>query len=581
MSNKLKIDREQTQWRSSTILRSLPIMLIPIAVAIISLLWLRMRFPAEQFNQQPQRDGTPITAIVVIIMFVSALIIFVRLGRPTISAFALVGFWTLITTSLAVRSGITSFFPALLVLPICAAGLLIDRSASIGLAVLASLLVISLAWAKLQGYDLARQAPPSVFTRYPWLVSTVFWITLFWMVASMTWLLAGNLQRALQQSRAHAQDLEQLRSQLEQRVQAQTAELAQRTHRAEALYNISSALALPADITQILPLIAEQAHQLLHVDYSWIMLNHQCLAAYPEAAVHEPNLQFESASITTVMSISSKFGEHTALVLPFQLENDQVQLILAGTAIAQTNTDDRALAEGLRDQAVLALNNQRLLAQVRDKAMLEERTRLARDIHDTLAQGLTGIVIQLGATQRALVYSPSESSTHLALASRMAREALAEARASVWNLRAPLLDANSLTKAIQELAAHPMRPDLQVDVQIHGQALRLDLHDETALLRITQEALANVVKHSKAEHVSIQLIYGNSSVELLIHDNGTGFDQAILTNQMQMTNHFGLIGMRERVAQIGGSLQLSNQHGALVHVQIPYNPPQTALVEME
>lgn len=581
MSNKLKIDREQTQWRSSTILRSLPIMLIPIAVAIISLLWLRMKLPAEQFNQQAQRDGTPMTAIVVIIMFVSALIIFVRLGRPTISAFALVGFWTLITTSLAVRSGITSFFPALLVLPICAAGLLIDRSASIGLAVLASLLVISIAWANIHGYDLARQAPPSVFTRYPWLVSTVFWITLFWMVASMTWLLAGNLQRALQQSRAHAQDLEQLRSQLEQRVQAQTAELAQRTHRAEALYNISRALALPADITQILPLIAEQAHQLLHVDYSWIMLNHQCLAAYPEAAVHEPNLQFEPTSSTTVRSISSKFGEHTTLVLPFQLENDQVQLILAGTAIAQANIDDRALAEGLRDQAVLALNNQRLLAQVRDKAMLEERTRLARDIHDTLAQGLTGIVIQLGATQRALVYSPSESSTHLALASRMAREALAEARASVWNLRAPLLDANSLTKAIQELAAHPMRPDLQVDVQIHGQALRLDLHDETALLRITQEALANVVKHSKAEHVSIQLIYGNSSVELLIHDNGTGFDQAILTNQMQMTNHFGLIGMRERVAQIGGSLQLSNQRGALVHVQIPYNPPQTALVDME
>ena len=581
MSNKLKIDREQTQWRSSTILRSLPIMLIPIAVAIISLLWLRMRFPAEQFNQQPQRDGTPITAIVVIIMFVSALIIFVRLGRPTISAFALVGFWTLITTSLAVRSGITSFFPALLVLPICAAGLLIDRSASIGLAVLASLLVISLAWAKLQGYDLDRQAPPSVFTRYPWLVSTVFWITLFWMVASMTWLLAGNLQRALQQSRAHAQDLEQLRSQLEQRVQAQTAELAQRTHRAEALYNISSALALPADITQILPLIAEQAHQLLHVDYSWIMLNQHCLAAYPDAAAHEPNLQLEPTQSTSVTSISSKFGEHTALVLPFQLENDQVQLILAGAAIAQANPDDRALAEGLRDQAVLALNNQRLLAQVRDKAMLEERTRLARDIHDTLAQGLTGIVIQLGATQRALVYSPSESSTHLALASRMAREALAEARASVWNLRAPLLDANSLTKAIQELAAHPIRPDLQVDVRIHGQVLRLDLHDETALLRITQEALANVVKHSRAEHVSIQLIYGNSSVELLIHDNGTGFDQAILTNQMQMTNHFGLIGMRERVAQIGGSLQLSNQHGALVHVQIPYNPPQTALVEME
>ena len=118
-------------------------------------------------------------------------------------------------------------------------------------------------------------------------------------------------------------------------------------------------------------------------------------------------------------------------------------------------------------------------------------------------------------------------------------------------------------------------------MQIHGQVLRLDLHDETALLRITQEALANVVKHSKAEHVSIQLIYGNSSVELLIHDNGTGFDQAILTNQMQMTNHFGLIGIRERVAQIGGSLQLSNQHGALVHVQIPYNLPQTALVEME
>ena len=120
---------------------------------------------------------------------------------------------------------------------------------------------------------------------------------------------------------------------------------------------------------------------------------------------------------------------------------------------ADCEGDDLILGQGLADQAAVAIANAQLLQEAREAATLEERTRLARDIHDTLAQGLTGIVVQLGATQRALAMAPEEALEHLQLALRMARETLAEARRSVWNLRAAALERGDLADALRGAGA--------------------------------------------------------------------------------------------------------------------------------
>ena len=146
--------------------------------------------------------------------------------------------------------------------------------------------------------------------------------------------------------------------------------------------------------------------------------------------------------------------------------------------------------------------------------MLEERTRLARDIHDTLAQGLTGIVVQLGAAQRALTVAPDESREHLALAQRMARESLAEARRSVWNLRAPALDRGDLADALRSVAVRPLGSDVAVTFKLTGEPWPLTTAIESTLLRVAQEALANVARHSQATEARLGLVYMADSVEL-------------------------------------------------------------------
>ena len=112
---------------------------------------------------------------------------------------------------------------------------------------------------------------------------------------------------------------------------------------------------------------------------------------------------------------------------------------------------------------------EQILEQEREAATLEERARLAREIHDTLAQGLTGIVVQLGAAQRALAAETEAADQHIDLAQQMAREALAEARRSVWNLRAPALERGDLSDALRGLASRPIRPETTTSFEQRGE----------------------------------------------------------------------------------------------------------------
>ena len=589
---------EETQRRSQVVLQALPVMLIPAISAIVTALLVSL---VLRTTLTPAAAAAPphpgVIGIIVMAVFLTALIILVRLGRPTISALLLIGVWTLITTLATLRGGVASIGPAFLVIPICAAGLLIDGVASLSLAALATVLVGSLAWLEKFGiYTVSAPQLPLVTSPFPLmalpLVTAGIWTGLFWTVALLTWLLAGNLQRALQQSREQAQALQELSTTLEARVAVQTAELAPRAARAEALYEVSQAVTSTLDLNPVLGLITEQAARLLNFDSAQVLLQQEdgsfaSLGAYGSPGVVGGKFPPSRRSRRNTGSTANRAWSAGRCPTSDPGETDRMALMLPlryGTTVSGvlvlTNADGRAdcgqddliLGQGLADQAAVAIANAQLLAQTRETAMLEERTRLARDIHDTLAQGLTGIVVQLGAAQRALAVAPDESREHLALAQRMARESLAEARRSVWNLRAPALDRGDLVDALRSVAVRPLGSDVAVTFELTGEPWPLTTAIESTLLRVAQEALANVARHSQATEARLALVYTADSVQLSVSDNGVGFDpQAAAEDGITPGpwGGFGLIGMRERVAVLGGSLAVTSHDGVQVLAAIP------------
>lgn len=203
--------------------------------------------------------------------------------------------------------------------------------------------------------------------------------------------------------------------------------------------------------------------------------------------------------------------------------------------------------------------------------VLDERARLAREIHDTLAQGFVGISSQLDAVAMCLPDDKLPARTYLDLARRMARHSLTEARRSVMDLRAAALDGQGLATAIESgtrmwTAGSGVRVDVVVD---DGTPCELPEEVEQHLLRITQEAVTNVLKHAGASRIWVKLHAEARKLYLRIGDDGRGFEQADVFHSRG--GHFGLIGMRERAERLGGELHLSSHlgEGTEVEVMVP------------
>jgi signal transduction histidine kinase len=215
--------------------------------------------------------------------------------------------------------------------------------------------------------------------------------------------------------------------------------------------------------------------------------------------------------------------------------------------------------------------------------VMAERERLARDIHDTLAQGFTSVMLLLEAADAALGPGASSARPFLHDARKTASDNLAEARAMVAALSPPDLHDASLPAALRQLIDR-ISPDLGVDPQltVTGTPRPLAANEEVVLLRATQEALTNARKHAAARRVSVELAYETAAVALRITDDGRGFDPAA-----QLPG-FGLSGMRSRVAQVNGTLRVQSVPGAGTTVAVdlpqaaadpagpPAGPPATA-----
>ena len=218
-------------------------------------------------------------------------------------------------------------------------------------------------------------------------------------------------------------------------------------------------------------------------------------------------------------------------------------------------------AQTLADQLAVAIENARLYQETRSLAVTEERNRMAREIHDTLAQGFTGIILQLEATEQALGETNDDVQKHLNQARSLARKSLAEARRSVWNLSPQALEQLRLDEAIKH-EVDRFKHDNGIDATYTQYGDRRDIPPEmgTALFRICQESLANVAKHAQATRVELVLDFEGAEIELTIKDNGVGFalDEDGIVGK---SGGFGLISMRERALGQNGKFNVQSEKG--------------------
>lgn len=208
----------------------------------------------------------------------------------------------------------------------------------------------------------------------------------------------------------------------------------------------------------------------------------------------------------------------------------------------------------------------------REAGILQERQRLAREIHDTLAQSFTSIVMNIEAAESKLASNHATASQHLGQAKQMARHSLQEARRWVWELRPEILEQKSFDEGIREvISSWEAVNGTKAALTVTGTPLPLAPEHEVALLRVVQEALSNVRKHAEAKAVNVTLSYMGDSVSLDILDDGKGFMPQHVERNHEAKSGFGLIGMRERVEQAGGTflLESAKHEGTTIVVTLP------------
>lgn len=207
--------------------------------------------------------------------------------------------------------------------------------------------------------------------------------------------------------------------------------------------------------------------------------------------------------------------------------------------------------------------------KLRTEAVGEERDRMARELHDTLEQQLSGVALQLDSLDHAVNENPAAASATLSLARRMLRYTRLEARRSVWDLRSKVLEKDGLSAALSAISetSGPSGPAIEITVRgdEHPLSAGVDFH----LLRIAQEATTNAIKHGEASRIRIDLEYLPDMTRLTISDDGRGFDPA--ASHLIPGPHFGLLGMRERTGKIGAALTLESApgKGCVVTVNLP------------
>ncbi len=210
---------------------------------------------------------------------------------------------------------------------------------------------------------------------------------------------------------------------------------------------------------------------------------------------------------------------------------------------------------------------QRALAESEFSAILTERNRVAREIHDTLAQNIGAISMQLELVRTDARNLSENTQKHIATAHKLARTALADARDSIWNMRSQVLEKYDLGGALERVATQ-LTDDTEIStaVNISGTRRRLPPVVENNLLRVGQEAVTNACKHANPNNIQIALAYQNRRIELTVTDDGSGFDT--LSASPEPNHSFGLVGIRERVELLGGEVEIKSAPGKGTRIRV-------------
>ena len=251
--------------------------------------------------------------------------------------------------------------------------------------------------------------------------------------------------------------------------------------------------------------------------------------------------------------------EHWLLILMIILGLLLISMIIGAfiSSIIIQSTDRQRLIDDLtRSRA-------NLMRVEREAGRLTERQRLARDIHDTLAQHFTSIIMHLSAAKHS---NPESVQSEVQQAEDAAREGLDEIRRIVWDMQPEQIEKASLVEAVEELAARwSAENSVQVKMKVTGTPHSLPSSAETALLRISQEAMHNINKHAQAKNVNITFSFMEDMFVMDIADDGLGFEPS------KIKNGFGMKTMRDRVEELSGTLTIESERGAgtAIAVSIP------------
>ncbi len=383
---------------------------------------------------------------------------------------------------------------------------------------------------------------------------------------------------------------------INQRTESDAEKLIRRNRELSILNTIAQALNRSVDLDQALHAALANVANLLDLQTGWIWLldektGESYLAAaqnLPPALANNPRRMegschcldtyragdLDGAANVNVITCSRLRGlvdgtdglrYHSSIPL-YAHSKELGVLNVASTDWRELTKDDLRLLHTVGDLLSIAIERARLFARSSEFGALEERNRLAREIHDTLAQGLAGIALQLETADALLAADREPLAVRRALeqAIHLTRSNLEEARRSVMDLRAVPLEGSSLSRALQALAEEfQEKHALQVIFESSGGARPLPVRIEAGLYRIAQEALTNVTQHAHADHVVLKLLVFTDKVQLEVIDDGKGFEP-----QQIPSNRFGLVGLNERAKLMGGKLAICSEPGTGTEVVV-------------
>jgi signal transduction histidine kinase len=248
---------------------------------------------------------------------------------------------------------------------------------------------------------------------------------------------------------------------------------------------------------------------------------------------------------------------HSELAVPLIVKEQVIGVqTLLHSSRGYYTTRHAELATMFAQQAAVAIENARLYTQMRDKAALEERQRLARELHDSVSQALYAILLNVSTADELFDAAPAQAHGLVRDVLGLAQGGLAELRALIFELRPESLEREGLVGALEkQVAAVQARHGLQVRMQVAGEP-DLSQAAKEAVYRVAQEAMHNAVKHARAHRLDVSLELGDAEVGLVVADDGRGFD-----TRREFPGHLGLQSMRERAAAVGGTLEIQSAPG--------------------